>query len=92
MKKLIPLLVAALLLASCLPGNMQLPQSPLLKQLERKSGLIAYMGADGNMYVSDQAGGNKIAFTEDASVPAAAPSFVVNFVSPQPRTPGDERN
>jgi Tol biopolymer transport system component len=48
---------------------MKLPQSPLLKQLERKSGLIAYMGADGNIYVSDQAGGNKIAFTNDGSVP-----------------------
>lgn len=30
--------------------------------------------------------------TEDANTPAAAPSFTVNFVSPKPRTPGDERN
>ena len=29
---------------------------------------------------------------EDANTPAAAPSFVVNFVNPKPRTPGDERN
>ena len=29
---------------------------------------------------------------EDASAPAAVPSFVVNFVSPKPRTSGDERN
>ena len=30
--------------------------------------------------------------TEDANTPAAAPSFAVNFVNPNPRTPEDERN
>jgi Tol biopolymer transport system component len=71
MKKLIPILIAALILTSCLPGNIQIPQSPLLSKLERKAGLIAYVGADGNIYVSDQGGGHKIAFTEDAKVPEA---------------------
>lgn len=69
MKKLIPFLVSAFLMASCLPRDMQVPQSPLLSTLERKSGLIAYLGADGNMYVSDQAGGHKTQLTEDAVIP-----------------------
>jgi Tol biopolymer transport system component len=69
MKKLIPLVVSALLLASCLPNNMRIPQSPLLSKLERKAGLIAYMGADGNMYVSDQGGGHKTKYTDNGSVP-----------------------
>lgn len=71
MKKLIPLLISALLLTSCLPGNIKVPQSPLLSKLERKAGLIAYVGADGNMYVSDQGGGHKITFTDDANIPAS---------------------
>jgi hypothetical protein len=69
MKKLISILIAALLLTSCLPGNVRIPQSPLLSKLERKAGLIAYVGADGNIYVSDQGGGHKISFTNDANVP-----------------------
>src|SRR5688572_33199890 len=69
MKKILPLIVSALLIASCLPGDRQVPQSPLLSTLERKSGLISYIGADGNMYVSDQAGGNLKQLTEDAIIP-----------------------
>ena len=30
-----------------------MPQSPLLSSLERKSGLIAYIGLDGNIYTID---------------------------------------
>lgn len=66
MKKSILLLSIALLLTSCLPGNVQVPQSPLLPFLERKSGLIAYVGVDWNIYTSDQAGGNLVAHTSDA--------------------------
>lgn len=69
MKKLLPFIVSALLIASCLPQDMQVPQSPLLSTLERKSGLIAYLGADGNMYVADQGGGNQKQLTEDAVIP-----------------------
>jgi Tol biopolymer transport system component len=69
MKKLITFTFAALLLVSCLPRDMQMPQSPLLAVLERKAGLIAYIGVDGNIYVTDQSGGNKITLTEDAAVP-----------------------
>ena len=69
MKKLLTVIISALLVASCLPRDMQVPQSPLLSTLERKSGLISYIGADGNMYVSDQAGGNLKQLTEDALLP-----------------------
>ena len=69
MKKFLVFLLSALLIASCLPRDMQVPQSPLLSTLERKAGLIAYLGADGNMYVSDQAGRKLKQLTEDALIP-----------------------
>src|SRR4026208_588320 len=69
MKKLLLFALSALLLASCLPKDVQIPQSPLLSTLERKSGLIAYLGADGNMYVSDQGGGHLKQLTKDAVIP-----------------------
>ena len=69
MKKLLIFTLVSLLMASCLPRNVQIPQSPLLSTLERKSGLIAYIGADGNMFVSDQAGGNLKQLTDDAKLP-----------------------
>jgi len=69
MKKLIAVVLGALLLASCLPKDMQVPQSPLLPMLERKAGLIAYIGVDWNIYVTDQSGGNKTTLTQDAVIP-----------------------
>jgi TolB protein len=66
MKKIIFFSLIALLMSSCLPQNVQVPQSPLLATLERKSGLIAYIGVDGNMYISDQAGRNLSKLTTDA--------------------------
>ena len=69
MKKIFLFTLSALLIASCLPRDLQVPQSPLLSTLERKSGLIAYIGVDGNMYVSDQAGGKLVKLTEDAAIP-----------------------
>ncbi|HSJ89184.1 MAG TPA: hypothetical protein VK909_18375 [Anaerolineales bacterium] len=72
MKKLLSFLLTAVLLSSCLPRNVQVPQSPLLPLLERKSGLLAYIGVDWNIYTADQAGKNVIAYTEDAKVPAKA--------------------
>lgn len=59
MKKIFYLLLT-LVLTAC-----TMPQSPLLKVLERKSGLIAFIGVDGNIYVSDQAGGNASQITKD---------------------------
>ena len=38
----------------------------MLAALERKSGLIAYLGPDGNIYTIDQAGGKMNMVTEDA--------------------------
>ena len=69
MKRLLPFIVSAFLVASCLPRDMQVPQSPLLSKLERKAGLISYIGTDGNMYVSDQGGGNLRQLTKDAVIP-----------------------
>lgn len=49
------------------PG-FSLPQSPLLSALERKAGLIAYVGNDGNVYIVDQSGKNPVALTTDAKL------------------------
>ena len=68
MKKIFLFTLAALLVTSCLPQDSQIPQSPLLPMLERKSGLIAYIGTDGNMYISDQAGGKLAQLTNDAQI------------------------
>jgi TolB protein len=68
MKKLFLFLCSALVIASCLPQDMRMPQSPALSLLERKSGLIAYLGVDGNIYVSDQAGRNLRQLTDDAAI------------------------
>lgn len=48
--------------------GFQLPQSPLLSALERKSGLIAYSGTDGNIYIVDQGGKNPTQITTDAKL------------------------
>ncbi|HLO14850.1 MAG TPA: hypothetical protein VK206_08475 [Anaerolineales bacterium] len=69
MKKLLVFALSALFLASCLPQNVQVPQSPLLSVLERKSGWIAYLGIDGNVYVVDQSGKNPTQLTKDAILP-----------------------
>src|SRR5688572_13028228 len=69
MKKILLLSLSALVISSCLPRNVQVPQSPLLSTLERKAGLIAYVGVDGNIFVSDQAGGNLKQLTDDAKLP-----------------------
>lgn len=82
MKKLFLLFLSSLLVASCLPRDMQVPQSPLLSVLERKSGLIAYTGVDGNMYVSDQAGGNLTQLTEDARIPEAQGEPILYYQYP----------
>jgi Tol biopolymer transport system component len=69
MKRSIFVLSMAVMLTSCMPGDRQVPQSPLLPLLERKSGLIAYVGPDWNIYTSDQAGRNLTAHTTDAVIP-----------------------
>ena len=56
------LIVLACLLSAC----GQLPQDPLLRSLERKSGLIVYVGSDDNIHTMDQGGGNEQSITFDA--------------------------
>jgi len=58
--------IVAVALTGCSERGLRLPQSPLLAALERKSGLIAYVGPDGNVYTIDQGGGNQSMITEDA--------------------------
>ncbi len=65
---LLALVIGSLLIAACgsISQAIQVPQSPLLAAVERKSGLIAYVGPDGNVYTIDQAGGKMNMITEDA--------------------------
>lgn len=62
-------MVMAGLLMACSSSGIRLPQSPLTSALERRSGLIAYIGSDGNVYTSDQGGGKLTMVTEDAHPP-----------------------
>lgn len=71
--KFLILLVLSVVLAGCSSGKQQgaspaLPESPLLSLLERKSGLIAYVGADGNIYTVDQSGKSPVQLTTDAQL------------------------
>ena len=75
MKKAIFLTLISLLISACLPKNVQVPQSPLLSTLERKAGLIAYIGIDGNIYVSDQGGGKLSQLTTDANISSDQTEF-----------------
>jgi TolB protein len=63
------LLALALVLTGCLPEGVRVPESPFLRTLERKSGLVAYVSIDGNIYTVNQGGGNQTAVTSDAQLP-----------------------
>jgi Tol biopolymer transport system component len=76
MKKIFPSVLLAFLLAACVPQGIQVPQSPLLPLLERKSGLIAFVGLDGNMYITDQGGRSPEAITDDAVIPDGNGEFL----------------
>jgi Tol biopolymer transport system component len=56
----------SLLATACLPEGVRVPQSELSAMLEPKSGLIAFLGVDGNVYTIDQGGGNETQITSDA--------------------------
>ncbi len=60
------LALLAWLAAACVPRGVRLPQSDLLGSLERKSGRIAFLGSDGNLYTMDQGGGARAQVTNDA--------------------------
>jgi Tol biopolymer transport system component len=56
----------ALLLSACLPEGIKVPQSEFSSLIERKSGLIALLAVDGNIYTVDQGGNGLTPITEDA--------------------------
>ena len=60
------LALAATLLVSCSVRGAQMSQSSLLERFERKSGLIAFIGLDGNIETADQTGGGVTPLTADA--------------------------
>lgn len=66
LRNLIGWCLSAALLTACLPDDVQLPQNDFLAALEPKSGLIAFVGVDGNVYTVDQGGANPTALTTDA--------------------------
>ena len=76
---LIPAVAA--LLAGCGESRPQLQTSPLLQSLQRKVGLIGYLGPDGNVYSINQSGGRETPLTEDAGTNAAARTRV-NYSQP----------
>jgi len=65
---IVPLSLLALLVSACLPDGVRVPQNQLSGLLERKSGLIAYLATDGNIYTIDQGGQHKTQITKDAFI------------------------
>ncbi|OGO28509.1 MAG: hypothetical protein A2Z16_12925 [Chloroflexi bacterium RBG_16_54_18] len=61
----------ALALVACIPSRLNLPQSPLFHSLERKSGLIVYVGQDGNIYTLDQEGKHQTTLSGEVTAPEA---------------------
>ncbi|HLF90914.1 MAG TPA: hypothetical protein VI451_18370 [Anaerolineales bacterium] len=55
--------------------GLQMPESPLLKIFERKSGRILYLGLDGNLYTINQAGEDEIPITSDANSDTSSPKY-----------------
>ncbi len=54
---------------------IQMPESPLLRMFERKSGRILYMGVDGNLYTINQAGEDSIQITSNANPDAHSADY-----------------
>ena len=81
MKKLLPLFLAVFL-SACLPSGVQVPQSPLLSLLERKIGMIAYIGIDGNVYATDQSVTKTSQLTKDATPPEKKTAPLVGYQIP----------
>lgn len=65
----------ALMVTACVPEGIQVPQSELSSLVERKSGLIALLAIDGNIYTVDQGGNNLTPITEDAFSDASGYRF-----------------
>lgn len=70
-------------LTSCsMPEGFQVPQSPLLRDLERKFGSLAVVGIDGNIYLMDQGGSNIKPITDDAQIPTGEESNLIIYQQP----------
>ena len=83
-------LISALFLGACLPRGVQIPRSPAMSLFERKAGLISYIGKDGNVYVTDQAGTNTSQLTSDATTPGETAPPVVAYQIPTWSREGSE--
>jgi hypothetical protein len=81
--KIIPIMfvMMAILLSACSGGGenvsegLKMPESPLLRLFERKSGRILYLGIDGNLYTINQAGEDLVPITTDFNSDAASPDY-----------------
>lgn len=75
---LVLLLIVAVLMTACATDEQAaadlpaIPESSLLRYLEPKSGRIAYLAADANVYTINQGGLDPIQITHDALVPPDA--------------------
>jgi len=77
MKKIFLLNMLAVLITACVSRDS------IFSTIKGESGLIAYVGADGNMYTSDQGGGHVSQLTKDASLqPNAAVLYQMPTWSP----------
>ena len=76
------LALGAVVLAACSQDEVTIGQSPLLRFVEPKSGRIAFMSTDGNIYTMDQAGGALVAVTEDAVIPEQTEGLVRYYQFP----------
>lgn len=72
----------SILITSCTLTQRRLPQSPWMAQIERKSGLIAYIGTDGNIYTMDQGGTNQQQITTNAHLPNEDDPSVLLYQAP----------
>jgi Tol biopolymer transport system component len=61
---------------------MKLPQSSLLSALERQSGMIAVVGSDGNLFLTDQAARRTIPLTEDARLTPGDDGEIIRYDAP----------
>jgi len=76
-------LTLSLVLASCSSlASRRLEQSPMMANLERKSGTIVYVGVDGNIYTMDQAGGKQKQITDDARYGTSDDPTVIVYQTP----------
>lgn len=73
------LILLSLFAGACVPEGLGLPQSPLLRFFERRSGSIAYLDRQGNVRITDQTGTRNQALTEDAAI---SPQFRRSYTMP----------